>query len=180
MHNDTFKEILEKLNGLEYFFISGLSVAVYTKGKRISGDIDIAIKGNDIDVFAARLGVVAKNRKIDKGTFIVEDYGFEVNYKGQIVECTSGYPVRRVKEGTFGKLFSKRLKKEYLGNEVYIEPIEELVNQKIFMNRDKDKRDIELLKDFVLNKSFFKEICEDKLNTEQVLSVADKIFEWND
>lgn len=176
MNSIVFKEILTMLEGLEYFFISGLAVSIYSEGKRLPGDIDIAIAKKDIDIFASRLGTVAQNRRIDKGTFVVEDYGFEINYHGQMVECTSGYPIKRVIDGTFDKLFDRRLKKKYFKNDVYVEPLEELINQKIFMNRDKDKNDVALLKDFVLDRNLFEEICNDKGNAKQVLGVADGIF----
>lgn len=171
-----FKEILEKLEDINYFFISGLSVAIHTKGKRIPDDIDIAVHPDDIDKFAKKLGTKAHKRDIDKRTFVVDDYGFEVNYKGQMVECTTGYPARRIKENTFNKLFDLKIKTKYQGCVVYVEPVEELVNQKAFMHREKDLNDLELLKNLQLNKELFQELSIDKGNLMEILPVVKSIF----
>ena len=170
-------ELLDKLKDLNYFFISGVSVAIHTKGKRIPGDIDVVVDSKDIDGFATRLGTEAKYRKIDKGTFVVDDYGFEIDYKGQMVECTTGYPPKRIQDGTFDKLFDKKIKTSYLDQEVYVEPLEELVNQKAFMNRDKDLKDLELLRGKTIDIKLFMEISKDKGNLDKVMLVAKKYFD---
>ena len=177
MNKEVFKEILEKLERLNYFFMSGMSVAIRTNGKRVPGDIDIVIHQKDIDTFAKRLGTVAMNRIIDKGSFAVNDYGFEVDYKGQMVECTTGYPPKRMTEGTIEKIFDKKVKARYLDMDVYIEPLEELVNQKAYMGREKDFKDLELLmgQDFDMN--LFFEISKDKGNLDIVLPIVKKYFE---
>ena len=177
MNIEVFKEILGKLEGLNYFFMSGLSVAVRTKGIRIPGDIDIVIHSNDIDVFATRLGTEALNRVINKGTFVINDFGFEIEYKGQMVECTTGYPPKRIQDGTFNKLFELKNKAIYLGQEVFIEPLEELINQKAFMGREKDLNDLELLRGKHFDKELFTEISIDKGNVEIVLPVVKKYFD---
>ncbi len=177
MNKEALVEILSKLRGLDYFFISGLSVAIWTEGKRIPGDIDIVVSFKDIDIFADRLGTVAKDRKIDKGTFVVNDYGFEIDYKGKVVECTTGYPPKRIKDGTFNKLFDKKIKSRYLDQEVYVEPLEELVNQKAFMGRKKDLNDLELLRGKTIDKKLFMEISKDKGNMEKVLPVVKRYFD---
>jgi hypothetical protein len=177
MNKEVFREILDKLEGLNYFFISGLSVAIRTDGKRIPGDIDIVVHSKDIDIFANRLGTISKNRRIDKGTFVVSDYGFEVDYKGQVVECTTGYPPKRIQEGTFDKLFVIKTKASYLDREVYVEPLEELVNQKAFMGREKDLNDLELLRGKTLEEKLFMEISKDKGNLDKVLPVVKKYFD---
>jgi hypothetical protein len=177
MNKEVFKEILDKLEGLNYFFVSGISVAIRTGGKRIPGDIDVVVHSKDIDVFANRLGTVAKNRIIDKKTFMINDYGFEIDYKGQMVECTTGYPPKRIQDGTFDKLFDKKIKTNYLDQEVYIEPLEELINQKAFMGREKDLNDLDLLRGTPFNRELFMEISVDKGNTEKVLPVVKKYFD---
>lgn len=176
MNKEVFREILDKLEGLDYFFISGLSVAIWTEGKRIPVDIDIVVRSKDVDIFADRLGTVAKDRTIDKGTFVVNDYGFEIDYKGQMIECTTGYPPKRIQEGTFNKLFDKRIKTSYLDQEVYVEPLVELVNQKAFMGRKKDLNDLELLRGKTLDGELFMEISNDKGNLDKVLPVVKKYF----
>jgi len=177
MDRAIFREVMDKLEGLNYFFISGLSVAIRTSGKRIPGDIDVIVHANDMAIFAERLGAVARDRVVDKGTFVISDYGFEIDYKGQMIECSTGYPSKRIQDGTFNKLFDLRDKAVYLGKEVFIEPIEELVNQKAFMGRDKDIRDLELLRGKAINKSLFIELSKDKGNLEKVLPIVRKYFD---
>src|SRR3989338_6623994 len=168
MKKEVFGDLSEKLKGIDYFFISGMSVAIYSKGKREPGDIDIAINEKDIDKFAKSLGVKAEKRVTNKGTFIIDDYGFITNFKGQIVEATSGYPKKRMSEGKFNKLFSMKVKKDYLNKEVFVEPIEELLTQKAFMHREKDIRDLRLLKNIKFNKRRAIELAEDKGNKEEI------------
>lgn len=177
MNKEIFVEILDKLEGLDYFFISGLSVSVWTDGIRIPGDIDVVVNYKDVDTFADRLGTVAQNRRIDKETFLVSDYGFEIDYKDQIIECTTGYPPKRIQDNTFDKLFDKKIKAIHLDQEVYVEPLEELVNQKAFMGREKDLGDLELLRGKNLDKNLFIEISNDKGNLEKVLTVVRKYFD---
>jgi hypothetical protein len=178
MDKPIFIEILSKLKDLNYFFISGLSVSVHTNGKRIPGDIDIVVHPNDINTFAMRLKTIAKERMINKGNFIVNDFGFEINYKGQMVECTTGYPLKRIKEETFKKLFDYKVETIYLDQIVYIEPLEELVNQKAFMHREKDIADLNLLKGKTLNKKLFMELSQDKGNLKIVLPVIETLFQF--
>lgn len=177
MNTIIFKELVQHLKGINYFFISGLSVSIHTNGQRIPGDIDIAIHPNDIELFAERLGAKAHPRHIHKGTFIVDDYGFEVEYKGQMVECTTGYPLKRINENTFNKLFEMKVAKLYLDEPVYVEPLEELVNQKAFMHRDKDMKDLELLKSQPIHMELLNQIGIDKGNNEIVLPVVKVFFD---
>jgi len=95
MNEEVFKKLLKKLQGINYFFISGLSVAIHTNGKRIPGDIDIAIHENDVDKFANSVGAKAEKRIIDKGTFQVDDYGFVKDFENQPIEATAGYPKKK-------------------------------------------------------------------------------------
>jgi hypothetical protein len=171
MEKEIFLELIDKLRGIDYFFISGLSVAIHTNGKRKPGDIDLAIHEKDIDRFAKLLGTEAKRRFIDKGSFKVEDYGFVVDFEGQMIEATSGYPKKRIYEGKFNKLFSMKIKKKYFGLDVFVEPIEELLTQKAFMHREKDLQDLKLLRGIALNKNLILELAEDKGNKEEILSI---------
>lgn len=177
MNTVVFAEIVNTLQGINYFFISGLSVAIHTSGQRIPGDIDIAVHPSDIDTLATRLGTIAKRRVINKGTFTVDDYGFEVEYKGQMIECTSGYPAKRIQEKTFNKLFERKVKTTYLEQTVYVEPLEELVNQKAFMHREKDLKDLELLKGRDLDSVLLLEISHDKGNTDIVIPLLRNYFD---
>lgn len=176
MNKEVFVEILDKLENLSYFFISGVSVAIHTKGERNPGDIDVVVDLEDINIFAKKLGAVPEKRKINKGTFEVEDFGFEINYKGQMVECTTGYPLKRSQEGTMKRLFDRKVETDYLGMRVYVEPLEELVNQKAFMHREKDINDLNLLKGKMLDKELFLEISKDKGNLDIVLPIVGNLF----
>ncbi len=177
MNKAVFVEILGKLEGLRYFFISGLSVAARTNGVRTPGDIDVVVHSDDVAVFASRLGATPHKRTINKGSFTVTDIGFETNYKNQAIECTTGYPPKRVQEGTFEKLFAKKVEIEYLGNMIWVEPLEELVNQKAFMGREKDFKDLELLKGKYLDYNLLVEISKEKGNTDIVMPVLRKFFD---
>jgi len=51
MDINIFGEILDNLKDINYFFISGMSVAIHSCGKRMLGDLDIAVHENDIELF---------------------------------------------------------------------------------------------------------------------------------
>ncbi len=64
-------------------------------------------------------------------------------------------------ESTFNKLFDKKVKAKYLGFEVYVEPIEELLVGRAFMHREKDLNDLELLKNCKFDNNKIKELAEE-------------------
>ena len=171
MKKKIFEQLLDLLQGIDYFFISGMSVAIYSEGRRTPGDIDIAVHEKEIDRFAQLLGAKAERRFIHKGTFVVEDYGFVVDFQGQMIEVTSEYPKKRVSEHTFNRLFRMKSQKNYLGREVFVEPIEELLTQKAFMHRGKDIVDLRLLKNIPFDKKRVRAFTEDKGNNEEILKV---------
>ena len=175
MKKEVFLEVLEKLNGLNYIFFSGMAVSIYTDGKREAGDIDVIIHKKDIDEFAKRMGTKVKKRFFDKGTFFGDDYGFVIDFKGQKVEATNGYPRERMASGSFEKLFKKRIKKIFLGKEVFVEPIEELIVQKAFMHREKDIVDLKLLLDEKVDKDFIIELAEDWGDKQKIIKVLRKV-----
>lgn len=175
MNKLEFFKLLEYLEGFEYFFISGLSVAIHSDGKREPNDIDLAMHEKDIDKFAILLGTTASKREIIKGTFKVEDYGFVTSLEDQEVEVTSGYPPIRVKENNFNKLFKLKMKKVYLGKAVYVEPVEELLTQKAFMHRDKDINDLKLLKNVKFNKNLVLELAKDKGKEKEIIEILTKL-----
>jgi len=171
MKKEIFLEVLEKLKGLDYIFFSGMAVSIYSEGKREAGDIDVIVHEKDINQFAKRMGTKVKKRFFDKGTFFGEDYGFVIDFKGQEVEATNGYPRERMAKGTFDKLFKKRVKKMFLGKEVFVEPIEELIAQKAFMHREKDLADLKLLVNQKIDKEFVIELAEDWGNKQEILKL---------
>lgn len=171
MKKEIFVSLLSKLKGVDYFFISGLSVAVYSSGKRKPGDIDIAVNQKDIDKFAELMGTKVKKRIIDKGTFRVEDHGFVTKLNKQVIEVTSGYPKKRMSENKFNKLFEKKVSKIYLNKKVFVEPIEELLTQKAFMHRKKDISDLRLLKNIKFNKKLLIELAKDKGKKKEIIRI---------
>jgi hypothetical protein len=175
MNKQAFFKLLEKLEGINYFFVSGLSVAIHTNGEREPGDIDIAINEKDMNRFAKLMGTKPQVRIIDKGTFQINDFGFETNFEGQMVEATTGYPVKRMNENTFNKLFKLKEKKIFLGRSVFVEPIEELITQKAFMHRDKDIQDLSLLKNLEYDKNLLLELAKDKDNLEEITRILKKV-----
>lgn len=175
MKKEIFLEVLEKLKGLDYVFFSGMAVSIYSGGKREAGDIDVIVHKKDINQFAKRMGTRVNKRFFDKGTFFGDDYGFVIDFKGQEVEATNGYPRERMASGSFEKLFKKRVKKMFLGKEVFVEPIEELIVQKAFMHRDKDLIDLKLLLSQKFDKDFLIELAEDWGKKQEVLKVLRKV-----
>lgn len=175
MDKNILEKITEKLRGLNWFAFSGFAVEVYSNGKRKARDIDLVLFEKEIDIFAKRIGVCAKNRKIDKKNFFVEDYGFETEFEGQAVEATNGYPIKRVKEKTFNKLFERKIKIQYLGCEVYLAPIEELIVGKAYMARKKDLKDLKLFKNEKIDIKFLHELANDWNNYDKIVSVLREV-----
>jgi hypothetical protein len=162
MQKVILKKLVEKLKDTEWFIISGFAVEVYTNGRRKAKDIDFVLRDRDIDLFARRLGTKAQRRKIDKGTFEVDDYGFETNFEGQMLEATNGYPrIRMSDTKKFNKLFGVRVKKKYLGVELFLAPIEEIIVGKAVMHRSKDIHDLKLLRNEKIDFGFLIELAKD-------------------
>jgi len=175
MERSVLLQILEKLKDLEYCFFAGTAVAAYSNGKRQPGDLDILVHEKDIDKFAQRMGCKAEKRIIKKANFIIEDYGFETIFLGQQIEAVSGFPKRRMETIKMQKTFKNKVKMTYLGCEVFLTPIEELLAHKAFLHRDKDINDLILLKGNPINSDLVKEFAEDWGDKEGILSVLRKI-----
>jgi hypothetical protein len=175
MKKKDFIYLLEKLKGINYFFISGLAVAIYSKKKRKIGDIDIVVHERDIDKFARRVGSKVGKRFINKGIFVVEDYGFETKINNLKIEVTSGYPKKRIQKKTFDKLFDKKIKLKYLGQDVFVESIEELIVFKTFMHRKKDLADLKLLKNNQINSGFVRDFARDWGKEEKIINLLKKV-----
>jgi len=175
MEKEIFLEVLEKLKDLDYLFFSGTAMQIYTEGKREAGDIDVIVHKKDINKFAERMNTKVIKRFFDKGTFFGDDYGFVINFKGQEVEATNGYPRERMAKGTFNKLFKRKVRKIFLGKEVFVEPIEELIAQKAFMHREKDILDLNLLLNQKIDKDFVIELAEDWGKKREILALLRRI-----
>jgi len=168
MNKESFYKLIENLKDIDYFFISGFAVHVLSEGKRSFHDFDIAISEKDIERFASRVNAIVNKRLINKGTFIVDDCGFEVSFEGIDIECTSGYPKLRVVDKKFDKLFFMKLKKNFLGRDIYIAPIKEIIVQKAFMYREKDIEDLKLLRNLDFSNSLVSEIAVDWGDRERI------------
>ncbi len=150
-------EIIDKLEGLNYFIFAGFAVYLYTNGKRSFQDIDIVLDYESLNEFANRLESKVGIRKIVKGSFNTEDYFFNVNYKGQEVEAISVLPERENEVNAFKKEFTNREKVNFFGKDIFLAPKEGIVAHKAMLNREKDKDDLLLLKNDI-NKQLLKEI----------------------
>lgn len=169
MNNQIFSEIINKLNKYNYAFTSGFAMEIYTNGKRKAGDLDVIISSEDIENFAKEINCKLQNRRIVKGPYKSEDYGGEVDYKGQMIEISSGYPKIRMIKNSIKKVFEKRIKKNYLNEEVYVTAIEELIVMKSAMQRPKDSPDLQLIKNSEYNLELIKEIAEDYGERDKIL-----------
>jgi len=142
--------------------MSGFAVEIYTNGKRKAGeDVDILISPKDIKTLAKRLNCQVAHRYFKKENFFVNDFGFETSIDDLKVEVSSGFPLRRMKNGSIYKVFQKRVAKRYQGIRLFVEPIEELIVHKATMFREKDIRDLKLLMNKEFDSSFLKELAKD-------------------
>lgn len=163
------------LKPFNYAFFSGTVMEVYTNGKRKAGDLDILIDKKDIEKFANLIGCKLSKRKIIKEDYESEDYGGVIDYKGQEIELTSGFPKKRVEEKTIKKLLDMRIKSNYLGLDIYIVPIEETIAFKALMHRKKDYLDLEMLKEMKFNPNLVKEFARDWGQEEKAIKMLKEI-----
>ena len=161
MDKKVFQEIVKNLEGLNYFFFSGIAIEIYTNGKRKAKDLDIVIHEKDAETFAKKINSKIRHRVMSKDTFSIDDYGFETKFKNQEIEVTTGFPKKRMEDNTFEKLFKRKLKKKYRGVSIFLVPIEELIAHKAWMHREKDKEDLKRLVDTKIDLKFLKEIAKD-------------------
>jgi hypothetical protein len=170
---EAFFRLMEKLKDLDYCFISGTAVSIYSDGKREPRDLDIVIDPKDIETFAERMGCTPNKRITSKGKFVTGDYSFETNFLGLSIEAIS---TEKGKQTTkIQKTFEHKVKKKYLGEEIYVTPIEELVSQKAFTHRDKDLADLELLKNIPLNQNLLLEFVKEWGNSEEIINLLKQI-----
>jgi predicted nucleotidyltransferase len=165
------KEVLEMLKPFKYVFFSGMAMEVYTNGKRKAKDFDIIVDKEDIEEFAKLINCKLDYRKIVKEDYHSEDYGGVVDYKGQEIELTSGFPKKRVEDATIKKLFERRKKVNYLGLNIYVVPIEETIAFKALMHREKDYIDLEMLKEIEFDINLVKEYARDWGQEEKAIKI---------
>lgn len=170
MNKNSFSKLIEKLSGLEWCFMSGFAVEIYTHGKRKAGeDVDVLISPKDVKTLAKRLNCQVEHRHFKKENFFVNDYGFETTLYNLKIEVSSGFPQRRMKSGSIYKVFQKRIAKKYRGINLFVEPIEELIVHKASMFREKDIRDLKLLMDKEFDRNFLKELAKNWGKQSQIL-----------
>lgn len=169
MEKRILRKLAEKLEGLDYFLFSGSAVEIYTNGKRKAADVDILIKRKDIDTFAGRLGCKAGMRRKTKNGIKIEEYSFgatfhnvELDVTSGITRCVrpSGEALLKNNNNLLRELFKKKVKKTYKGVQLFVAPLEDLIVQKATMDRPKDRRDLELLKNENVDKKFLCEVAD--------------------
>lgn len=145
------KEINKKLKGLNWIIISGTAIKIYANNKRVVNDIDILIPNREeFHEASRRFGKGVKKRFLEKENFTARDYGFELNVEGVDVEITGGLWNMKFRDFiSKPKLDEEWVKhtreKEFFGLKLKIQPLEDLIVQKIAMNREKDKKDLKYL-----------------------------------
>lgn len=158
--------ISEKLRGIPWAIYSGTAVEIFTEGKRRGRDIDIIVPEDKIDEVAKRFNAkpILETRE-KEGIKIVNDYHIETEVAGIPVEfigktekfIIDGEEYNPASSENSQKLFKKVERINYLGIEVPVVPVEEVLAQKIIWNRSgewQDEEDIKLLKDQKISYNF--------------------------
>ena len=148
--------ISKRLKDIPWAIFAGTAVEIYTKGKRRGNDIDIIVPGDKIDEVAKRFNaeVILETRK--KGNVkLVNDYHIEITICGILVEFVGktekiiiGGKQYNSTQDLRRKLFRKAKKRKYLGVNVFVLPVEEILVSKMLFNRSgewQDKEDVKLL-----------------------------------
>ena len=170
MDKKALPRLIEKLSGLEWCFMAGFAVEIYTNGKRKAGeDVDVLISPKDIKTLAKGLNCQVEHRHFKKENFFVNGYGFETILDNLKIEVSSGFPQKRMRNGSIYKVFQKRIAKKYRGINLFVEPIEELIVHKASMFREKDIRDLKFLMDKEFDRNFLKELAKDWGKQSQIL-----------
>jgi len=175
------RELDKKLKDLKWIVLSGLAVKIYANHNREVKDIDILIPNwNDFCEASKRFGKDIRKRFLEKENFTAKDSGFDLIVKGEDVEITAG-----LWEMKFGNIISKpkldedwishTQEKEFFGLKLKLQPLEDLIVQKIAMNRKKDKKDLEHLLPKIkeVNISFLKKDAQNWNCLEKVVSVLE-------
>ncbi len=145
------RELDKKLKDLKWIVLSGLAVKIYANPERKVKDIDILIPNwNEFCEASKRFEKDIRKRFLEKENFTAKDSGFDLIVKGEDVEITAG-----LWEMKFGNVISNPKiddewlnhvqEKEFFGLKLRLQPLEDLIVQKIVMNREKDKKDLEHL-----------------------------------
>jgi predicted nucleotidyltransferase len=172
MDKQSFSKLTDKLEGLDWFIFSGVAVRIYSETDRKYDDIDLVVRDSDIDKFARRLDAEVKDRDFVKQGNHITDRAFETTFNDIKVEVTTGFPNKRLEEGTLDKIFDNTQEMDFIGQKVMVEPLEELLVHKAKISRDKDRKDLRLLNDLEFEEGFVLELIEDwGLEKERILKI---------
>ena len=150
------KIIAEKLKGMPWAIFSGTAIEIYTKGKRKGNDIDIIVPGDKIDEIGRRFKVkpVLETRE-GGGVKLVNDYhintmvdGIEVEFVGKTEKTIINGEIYKFTQDLKRRLFTKVKRKKYLGVNVFVVLVEEILTQKMIFDRSgvwQDREDVKLL-----------------------------------
>jgi len=148
--------ISQKLKGIKWIIFSGTAIEIYTNGKREGDDIDILVPWDKIDEVAKRFDTTPKLRTFKKGhiDFINDHYaktvidGIQVEILGKTEKIIINGKECKILQ-SLAKSFSKRgMKKRYLGVNIFVDRVEEIIASKMVLDRPedlKDEKDINLL-----------------------------------
>ena len=155
--------IAKKLKDIPWAIYSGTAVEIYTHGKRKGRDIDVIVLEDKIDEVGKRFNVKPTLETREKeGIKIINDYYITTEIDGIPVEFI-GKMERFIIEGeeynpaspeNSKKLLEKRKKRRYLGIELSVIPIEEILAQKMIWQRRgqwQDEEDIRMLRKQKIN-----------------------------
>lgn len=152
------KIIAEKLKGIPWAIYSGTAVEIFTSGKRKGRDIDVIVSPDKMDEVGRRFGVrpILETRG-SENIKTVNNYHIETEIAGIPVEfigktekfIINGEEYHPASLKNFRKLFQKVRKAKYLGVEVFVVSLEEILAQKLIWNRKgdwNDEEDVKLLR----------------------------------
>lgn len=150
------KVISKKLEGIPWAVFGGTAVEIYTKGERRGNDIDIVVPPDKIEVIGKIFGKkpVTRTRKKDRvqiigDTFVeTEIEGVPVEFVGKtekiIVDSHRYDTGSEAMENLFARVETKR----YLGVEIKVVPVAEVLVQKMIFDRSgkwQDREDVKML-----------------------------------
>jgi len=154
------RQIANTLKGMNWIILSGLAVKIYAYPDRKVNDIDILISDwNEFVEASKRFNTEIKERSMDKQKFTTKDKGFDFVVNDIPVEITAGMWETNFKDFISTPKFDEEWlnhiqEKEFFGLKLKLQPLEDLIVQKIAMNRQKDVKDLEHLIKLDIDKEF--------------------------
>jgi predicted nucleotidyltransferase len=150
MKTKSILQLIDKLKNIEYSFFSGFAIHVYTNGKRDFADIDTLMLYDNLKKFSERVNQPFKYREIKKGDFETEDYFMDFKIGSQLIEVVCPSNTKDAKNCKL--ILDNKVKKKFLGRNIYLMPIEGIIAHKAKLNREKDIKDLNLLSQFFKKK----------------------------